>query len=74
MELDPLDRMVLAHCDGTHDRPALLAALEELARQEVLVIQHQGQPLRDAAQVRQTVQAALEPVLRKLAALGLLVA
>jgi methyltransferase-like protein/SAM-dependent methyltransferase len=74
VELEPIDRMVLAHCDGDHDRAGLLAALEELARQDVLVIHHEGQPVRDPERVRQAVQPALEPSLRKLAGLGLFLA
>jgi SAM-dependent methyltransferase len=39
---DPLLRHVLRHCDGSHDRAALLGRLEELAADERLGVPHGG--------------------------------
>lgn len=73
VDLNVLDRVVLCHLDGQRDHAALLRMLEELAQKNLLVIQHEGQPLTDPEGVRRKLGESLEPSLRRLAGLALLV-
>jgi methyltransferase-like protein/cyclopropane fatty-acyl-phospholipid synthase-like methyltransferase len=73
VDLNVLDRLVLCHLDGQRDQAGLLSILEELAQKELLVIQHEGQPLRDLEGIRGKLRDSLGPSLRRLAGLALLV-
>jgi methyltransferase-like protein len=74
VELDEFDALVLRLLDGTRDRAAVLAALEDLAASGVLQLERDNRPVHDRAELRALLAGALEPSLRRLAAEALLVA
>jgi methyltransferase-like protein/cyclopropane fatty-acyl-phospholipid synthase-like methyltransferase len=71
VELSLMDRLVLRHLDGRHDRAALLGVLAGLAKDGTLALSHEGKPLTDG-QAREYLTAALDLSLRRLAAGALL--
>jgi cyclopropane fatty-acyl-phospholipid synthase-like methyltransferase len=73
VELNDLERLLLERLDGRHDRAALLEGLMDAVAQGECEMQHQGQPLRDRAKVREVLGESLEPSLRRLAYNALLV-
>jgi methyltransferase-like protein/SAM-dependent methyltransferase len=73
VELNEIDRAVLPLLDGSRDRAALLDGLADLVARDVLVIQRNGGPLREARQVRAVLAEALEPSLHRLAGSALLI-
>src|SRR5262249_51564913 len=74
IELDPFDRAVLGHLDGTHDRQGLVKILTDLVVGDVLTVEVDGRPLKDPAQLRPALNDALGCSLDRLAASALLVA
>jgi methyltransferase-like protein/2-polyprenyl-3-methyl-5-hydroxy-6-metoxy-1,4-benzoquinol methylase len=71
--LAEFDRQLVRLLDGSRDRAALLDALAELVRQDVLVIHHGGERVTDDANIRRYLSAALEQQLPFLARQALLV-
>jgi methyltransferase-like protein len=67
-----LDRQLLPLLDGTRDRAALLDRLTEMALAKEITVQREGQPLADAAAIREALAPALEQALASLAAASLL--
>src|SRR5262249_45263328 len=63
--LNDLDRAVLRHLDGRHDRAALLAALEEAVARGELRVQRDGQAVQREA-VRAALASELGPSLERL--------
>jgi methyltransferase-like protein/2-polyprenyl-3-methyl-5-hydroxy-6-metoxy-1,4-benzoquinol methylase len=74
VELNGLDRMVLLHLDGTRDRSSVLEVIRGLVAADELTIRDGDQPIRDPAMIDEILTAELEPSLRRLAGLALLVA
>lgn len=70
--LEPLSRHLVLLADGTRDRVGLVKGLLELARTGELVVEDQGEPVRDARVLARAFARALEPTLRELARRGLL--
>jgi methyltransferase-like protein/ubiquinone/menaquinone biosynthesis C-methylase UbiE len=71
--LSELSRHVLRYLDGSRDRAALLDALAELAARDILVVQHQGQPVKEVEKARAFLGESLDQSLRELARHALLV-
>jgi methyltransferase-like protein len=67
VELNDVERCLVMHLDGRHDRDALVEALVEPVLQGKLVLAPEARPLRDADKVRQMVRSALEEHLERLA-------
>jgi uncharacterized linocin/CFP29 family protein len=74
VELNELDRVVLGRLDGTHDRSSVLEAIKSLVASDDFTIYEGDQPIRDLAKIDEILSAELEPSLRRLASLALLVA
>jgi methyltransferase-like protein len=72
VNLSDLERVVLPHLDGNHDREALLEVLAAAAANGVLAIEADGQRLQASAPMRGLLAEPLENGLRRLAALALL--
>jgi methyltransferase-like protein len=72
VELDVIDRVVLRRLDGEHDRPALLAELQDLVTRGVLVPHGAEQLPDDPAEVRAGLETLLELSLRRIAASAML--
>lgn len=73
VSLNDLERNVIRHLDGNHDRGSLVEALAALCDQRVLVVHVEGQPVRERERAKQILGQALEPVLAQLARHGLLI-
>ena len=58
-KLDDFDSLVTRLLDGSRDRPAILAALEKWAADDVFEISHGGQPVQDEAQRREALADCL---------------
>jgi methyltransferase-like protein/2-polyprenyl-3-methyl-5-hydroxy-6-metoxy-1,4-benzoquinol methylase len=71
-DLSVLQRLVLRHLDGQHDRPALLELLNNAAREGTLVLQPQAEPT--PAKSAAALEQALETTLTELARRALLMA
>ncbi len=71
---DHVSYQLLRILDGTRDGAALLSELQKLADEAVLVIQVDGQSVRDPAQRQQMLQDALARNLDRLVRAGLLIA
>ncbi len=74
VELNGLDRMVLRQLDGTRDRSSVLEAIRGLVAADELTLHNGDQAIRDPARIDEILAAELEPSLRRLAGLALLVA
>jgi hypothetical protein len=74
VELNGLDRMVLRQLDGTRDRSSVLEAIRALVAADELTLHNGDQAIRDPAKINEILAAELEPSLRRLAGLALLVA
>jgi methyltransferase-like protein/2-polyprenyl-3-methyl-5-hydroxy-6-metoxy-1,4-benzoquinol methylase len=72
-ELDAFDRLVLRHLDGSRDRAALLDALAEAVANDIVAIEREGRPVRDAGEVRDALSESLGPSLHRLASSALLI-
>ncbi|MCI0455927.1 MAG: class I SAM-dependent methyltransferase [Gemmataceae bacterium] len=68
-----LERCLLRLLDGSRDRAALVAAVAELVQQGDLTVEQDGQPVRDAKQVRDLAAQTVEQHLTELARHALLV-
>jgi methyltransferase-like protein len=66
-EVNDLDRTVLRHLDGAHDRGDLLRLLAGAVERGELEVQHQGRAVRDAAALRPALEQGLDAALRRLA-------
>jgi methyltransferase-like protein/trans-aconitate methyltransferase len=76
VHLDPLQRHLLCHLDGIHNRVALLNDLVRLEAEGVIrceVGQQEGQPVRDSGTVRDILARGLEKHLYGLARSALLI-
>ena len=67
VKLSDISARLLPLLDGTRDRAALTDALCELAAKGELTVQRSGQPVTDAADVRDALTATLGPALDTLA-------
>jgi methyltransferase-like protein len=65
---------MLGPLDGTRDRTAVLEAIRGQVTADEFTIYHEDQPIRDPAQIDELLAATVEPSLRRLAGLALLVA
>jgi methyltransferase-like protein/2-polyprenyl-3-methyl-5-hydroxy-6-metoxy-1,4-benzoquinol methylase len=74
VELEGVDRLMLGPLDGTRDRSAVLEAMRGLVAADEFTLYQEDQPVRDPAQLDELLAAAVEPGLRRLAGLALLVA
>jgi methyltransferase-like protein len=75
VRLDGFDRYLLGHLDGSHDREALVERLMAGPVAEgALKVQDDGEPVQDAARVRERLAEEVEQKLRWLARAALLVA
>jgi methyltransferase-like protein len=74
VELTPLPRLILMHLDGTRDRSALLALLEERLAQGELTFRQPGPTPPDPIQIRLHLAEMLENSLRALAKKAFLIA
>jgi methyltransferase-like protein/SAM-dependent methyltransferase len=72
-ELSPLDRLVIQHLDGHHDRPALVERLAGLAAEGVLTTGGEGQGPAGPGPSRELLAEELAASLRRLASSALLV-
>jgi methyltransferase-like protein len=73
VELDELNRYLLVRLDGCHSRAALVDALEEGPVAEgLLVIHDDGQPVADAARMRELLAESVQKRIAWLARAGLL--
>jgi methyltransferase-like protein/ubiquinone/menaquinone biosynthesis C-methylase UbiE len=71
IRLDAVDRIVLAHCDGTRGRRQLETLLaEEASRGRIELADESGAPLRDPARLREYAPAAVARSLDRLARLA----
>jgi methyltransferase-like protein len=73
VRLDPLQRHLLRHLDGTRDRTALLNDLTSLVTEGVLTVQQEGEPIKDNNVTRTILAQGLEQHLHILAKAALLV-
>ncbi len=69
---DPLDRVLLAHFDGDHDRAALLAVLEREAEEGRLQLSLEGRPISDPVVLSAVLGQLLEEKIQHLAEQALL--
>jgi methyltransferase-like protein/cyclopropane fatty-acyl-phospholipid synthase-like methyltransferase len=67
VELGELDALILRLLDGTRDRPAILAGLEEFAADGTLTIERDDRPISDPERLRAFLADAIEPSLACLA-------
>jgi methyltransferase-like protein len=74
VDLDIYEIHLLRLLDGNHDREEILTALEENARTGEIVIQEQGQPIKDHQRLREVLSAVLDSKLQQLARAALLMA
>jgi methyltransferase-like protein len=74
VELDEFDRLVLGQLDGSRDRSSVLEALRGLVDRDELTIYDGDRPIREPAKIDEILAAELEPSLRRLAGLALLIA
>ena len=72
VNLDEFNRQLLRHLDGSRDRSALLAVMEELVNKGELSINRQGRAVTDPTAIRQILGEALDDNLPKLASAALL--
>lgn len=72
-DVAPLDRLILQHLDGRHDRPALVDVLLEAYAQGDLTWAAEGSPPQGTAPTRAALEARLEERLQFLARRSLLV-
>lgn len=72
VHLNDLERHVLPHLDGEHDRAAIVAALAERVAAGDLVIHEQGVPVIEPTRIGQVLADAIELCLGRLAKLALL--
>jgi methyltransferase-like protein/SAM-dependent methyltransferase len=70
--LGEYDRHLLRLLDGSRDRPAMLARLEELCADGSVTIEGEGGRITDPETVREILDEALEPALQRLARVALL--
>jgi methyltransferase-like protein/2-polyprenyl-3-methyl-5-hydroxy-6-metoxy-1,4-benzoquinol methylase len=74
VELDEFHRLVLKRLDGTRDRAALLQELRALFESGEFTIEQSGRAVRDPTVLEGLIRSELEPTLRRLAGLALLMA
>jgi methyltransferase-like protein/SAM-dependent methyltransferase len=74
VQLNDLERQLVTHLDGTHDRTALIEILAGLCQRGVLTVQKDGQTVTDPAVLRTALADLLEQSLRRLARAAVLLA
>jgi methyltransferase-like protein/SAM-dependent methyltransferase len=72
MELNELDRAVVQHLDGAHDRAALVERLAAEVAERKLVLHADDEPVRDVARAREVLTRQLEPSLGRILTSALL--
>ena len=70
---DPVVRAVLRHCDGRHDRAALVSRLEEGVRAGELIVRHQGRRIDSGPELRTYLSTEVERALGTLARSAILI-
>jgi methyltransferase-like protein len=73
IRLNPLDRQLIPLLDGVNDRTIILERLTKDAIDNILTVQRDGQPLTDAASIREALDASLPHALANLARMGVLI-
>lgn len=73
VQLDEFHRLVLRLLDGTRDQSQLLAQIRSLFLGGEFTIEQGGQPVRDPAMIKAMIAPEIEPTIRRLAGLALLV-
>jgi methyltransferase-like protein/SAM-dependent methyltransferase len=68
-----LQRHLIQHLDGKHDRPALIDVLAAQVECGKLVLRHHGQAIKDAERIKQILSEMLEPNLQDIARKGVLI-
>jgi len=74
VQLDEFHRLVLRRLDGTRDQFQLLEEIKALFLGGDFTIEHGGQPVRDPAMIEAMIGPEIEPTVRRLAGLALLIA
>ncbi len=74
INLDKANHRLLPYLDGSHDRAALIDILESWVAEDTLDVEKEGQPVTDAAELRQVLTEMLASKLEQLAHAALLVA
>ncbi|MGL6097890.1 MAG: methyltransferase regulatory domain-containing protein [Fimbriiglobus sp.] len=73
IRLNELDRHLLPLLDGTHDKPAIVEKLVEVAKAGKMHVQKDGTTLYEEADIRVALQAVIEQAVANVARIGLLV-
>jgi hypothetical protein len=73
VELDEFHRLVLRRLDGTRNLDQLLEAIKPLFLSGEFTIEQEGQPVLDSARIEAMIAPEIEPTVRRLAGLALLV-
>ncbi|HKM56231.1 MAG TPA: hypothetical protein VJY33_22695, partial [Isosphaeraceae bacterium] len=74
VELDEFHRLVLRRLDGTRNLSQLLEEIKALFLSGDFSIEQEGQPVRDPAMIEVMIGPEIEPTVRRLAGLALLIA
>jgi SAM-dependent methyltransferase len=69
--LSPVDRHLLPLLDGTRDRDDLVAALMEVADRKLISVQRDGEPVSDAAELRDMLAEQVDELPQRLAGMKL---
>ena len=72
LQPDPLVRILIAMCDGTRDRTALIEGLAEAVNKGELHLQEHGWPVQEPKRVRSLLEKIYDGSLEKLRRIGLL--
>jgi methyltransferase-like protein/SAM-dependent methyltransferase len=73
VELDEFHRLVLRMLDGTRDLPRLIEDITSLFLTGEFKIEQEGQPVRDPALIEAMIGPEIEPTVRRLTGLALLI-
>ena len=71
--VDEASRHLLGYLDGSRDRAALVEALIELERNEIITVHQDDQPVKDAELIRHALAEGLDSQLHQIGQAGLLV-
>jgi SAM-dependent methyltransferase len=69
--LSPVDRHLLPLLDGSRDRDALVAALQEVADRKLIIVERDGEPVSAAAELRDMLAEQVDELPQRLAAMKL---
>jgi methyltransferase-like protein/cyclopropane fatty-acyl-phospholipid synthase-like methyltransferase len=74
VSLDDFDRLMIRLLDGSRDRPAIVAVLEQWAAEGIFEVSRQSQSVEDPAVIREAITECVDVALVKLARYALLTA